>query len=513
MATYSFHGSCSELIQQQPESTLQTLYLMTPNYHHKHHSQSHHLHPTSMLNSGFQNGLFINMGSKYLKAAQQLLDEVVNVATEAPHDGGGEEMRSCKEKLERLGGVETNELNTAQRQELQMKKAKLLNMFDEVEQRYRQYNNHMQIVVSSFEQAVGIGSAKSYTGLALQTISKQFRRLKDEIGTQIKAAANGLGEDDDDHEPAGSEGGSRLKYVDHQLRQQRALQQLGMMPPPPPHNAWRHQRGLPEKAVSVLRAWLFEHFLHPYPKDSDKHMLAKQTGLTRSQVSNWFINARVRLWKPMVEEMYLEEIKQHDLENINGKNKTLNCTINVGEPNMELGGSSKSISSKIDHHQTTQAIHANINPSFPNHLPIQNLAPKDQTIPNKPKPSENNILRNSSPSSIENPNEKRYSFITGNNNDFGTRFDHEHLIVDHASGGFNGIGGVSLTLGLPRCHESLSRHNLLSDEGIMGVVQTSHYGGMGTTSASPPHSSNGYEAMDIDNSKRFVAPLLPNFVI
>lgn len=36
-------------------------------------------------------------------------------------------------------------------------------------------------------------------------------------------------------------------------------------------------------------------------------MLARQTGLSRGQVSNWFINARVRLWKPMVEEMYKEE--------------------------------------------------------------------------------------------------------------------------------------------------------------------------------------------------------------
>jgi hypothetical protein len=41
-------------------------------------------------------------------------------------------------------------------------------------------------------------------------------------------------------------------------------------------------------------------------------MLAKQTGLTRSQVSNWFINARVRLWKPMVEEMYAEEMKDEE---------------------------------------------------------------------------------------------------------------------------------------------------------------------------------------------------------
>jgi hypothetical protein len=32
------------------------------------------------------------------------------------------------------------------------------------------------------------------------------------------------------------------------------------------------------------------------------------------QVSNWFINARVRLWKPMVEEMYAEEMKDDPAE-------------------------------------------------------------------------------------------------------------------------------------------------------------------------------------------------------
>ena len=125
-----------------------------------------------------------------------------------------------------------------------------------VEQRYRQYHNQMQMVISSFEQVAGIGSARTYTALALQTISKQFRCLKDAITGQIRAANKSLGED-------GSFGGkiegSRLKYVDHHLRQQRAIQQLGMIH----HNAWRPQRGLPERSVSVLRAWLFEHFLHP----------------------------------------------------------------------------------------------------------------------------------------------------------------------------------------------------------------------------------------------------------
>ncbi|KAF7809763.1 BEL1-like homeodomain protein 4 [Senna tora] len=47
-----------------------------------------------------------------------------------------------------------------------------------------------------------------------------------------------------------------------------------------------------------------------YPSDADKHLLARQTGLSRNQVSNWFINARVRLWKPMVEDMYQQELKE-----------------------------------------------------------------------------------------------------------------------------------------------------------------------------------------------------------
>lgn len=116
----------------------------------------------------------------------------------------------------------------------------------------------MQIVISWFEQAAGIGSAKTYTALALQTISKQFRCLKDAIMGQIRAASKSLGEENS--LAGGKLEGSRLKFVDNQLRQQRALQQLGMIQ----HNAWRPQRGLPERSVSVLRAWLFEHFLHPY---------------------------------------------------------------------------------------------------------------------------------------------------------------------------------------------------------------------------------------------------------
>lgn len=219
-------------------------------------------------NSGIQSVL---LSSKYLRAAHELLEEVVNVNTginaEFSKKSGGNGNTKVIGETSAVGngdgdiggegnGKRSTELSTAERQEIQMKKAKLINMLDEVEQRYRQYHHQMEVVVSSFEQAAGIGSARTYTSLALQTISKQFRCLKDAIAGQIRAANKSLGEEDCF---GGKIEGSRLKYVDHQLRQQRALQQLGMIQ----HNAWRPQRGLPERSVSVLRAWLFEHFLHP----------------------------------------------------------------------------------------------------------------------------------------------------------------------------------------------------------------------------------------------------------
>ena len=115
----------------------------------------------------------------------------------------------------------------------------------------------MQIVVTSFESTAGFGAARTYTELALQTISKHFRCLN-AIRGQIRVACKALGEEESFSQQARGET-SRLRFIDQQLRQQRTLQHLGMMQQHP----WRPQRGLPERSVSVLRAWLFEHFLHP----------------------------------------------------------------------------------------------------------------------------------------------------------------------------------------------------------------------------------------------------------
>lgn len=132
----------------------------------------------------------------------------------------------------------------------------------QVDRRYKQYYNQMQTLVSSFDMGAGCGAAEPYTALALQTISRHFRCLRDAIMGQIQATQRSLGEQDTSLYGHGG-GIPRLRYVDQHLRQQRALQQFGVI-----RHAWRPQRGLPESSVSILRAWLFEHFLHPYVPNS-----------------------------------------------------------------------------------------------------------------------------------------------------------------------------------------------------------------------------------------------------
>nr|UTC08136.1 BLH1 [Malus domestica] len=521
--------------------------------------------------SGVTNGVSgmqsVLLSSKYLKAAQELLDEFVNVGngmrTELPKKGNGQQSKAAAESsmveardgsVGREGsGKRAAELSTAERQEIQMKKGKLINMLDEVDQRYRQYHRQMQMVISSFEQAAGIGSARTYTALALQTISKQFRCLKDAITNQIRSANKSLGEEDS---VGGKIEGSRLKYVDHQLRQQRALQQLGMVQ----HNAWRPQRGLPERSVSVLRAWLFEHFLHPYPKDSDKHMLAKQTGLTRSQVSNWFINARVRLWKPMVEEMYLEEAKEQEKNGSSEKMSKSNedsaskSTAPQDTENQTTSTFNSKQENSVNHNVATHPSRSISTPSTSPTNMVRNqsgftligsseLDGITQGSPKKPRSTE--IMHSSNSGvpcmnmesqevsneqvSMKFGNERQgrdgYSFMGGQTNFIGNfgqypigeigRFD-----ADQFTPRFSG-NGVSLTLGLPHCENlSLSgahhHQTFLPNQNIqlgrrVDIGETNDQFGAINTSA--PHSSAAaFENIDIQNRKRFVAQLLPDFV-
>ncbi|PON90968.1 Homeodomain transcription factor [Trema orientale] len=252
--------------------------------------------------------------SRYLKPTQSLLEEIVNVGGKAVEisnekyvdmllrggrrGGGGALSLSSELKAELC----SSGIISAEKQESQVKMAKLISLLEEVEGRYEKYYHQLEEIMAAFDMVAGSGAAKSYTALALQAMSRHFCSLRDAIVSRINVEKRKLLQD----LPKISAGLSQLSLFDRETRNNRiSLQQLGMIQSQ--RQAWRPIRGLPETSVAILRAWLFEHFLHPYPNDSEKLMLASQTGLTKNQVSNWFINARVRLWKPMIEEMYKEE--------------------------------------------------------------------------------------------------------------------------------------------------------------------------------------------------------------
>ncbi|KAM5584196.1 BEL1-like homeodomain protein 8 [Rosa sericea] len=215
------------------------------------------------------------------------------------------------------GGAAASTSSESFRSEYQQKKATLLYMQEEVCRKYKQYHQQMEMVVSSFESVAGLSSATPYMSLALNTVSRHFKCLTGSIKDQLKHIRKALGEDFSSVKIASNTGGNsksdktmgKLKYMGLGLQKHKAATGVDAGFSEPQQHVWRPQRGLPDRSVAILRAWLFDHFLHPYPTDTDKHMLATQTGLSRNQVSNWFINARVRVWKPMVEEIHMLETR------------------------------------------------------------------------------------------------------------------------------------------------------------------------------------------------------------
>ena len=45
-----------------------------------------------------------------------------------------------------------------------------------------------------------------------------------------------------------------------------------------------------------------QHWEHPYPSKAEKRLLSQQAEIEFAQVTNWFVNARARIWKPIVQQ-------------------------------------------------------------------------------------------------------------------------------------------------------------------------------------------------------------------
>lgn len=262
------------------------------------------------------------------------------------------------------------------------------------------------------------------------------------------------------------------------------------------------------------------------------------------QVSNWFINARVRLWKPMVEEMYLDETKNQ--EQITSEDNSFK-----GGPDRELGSNSNarqennSKTARMDPSPT--AISASTVTASPTEASFQARAGFAQLISslnmenlpekNPKKPRNENSLSSILSAEMElkagetskgfnnikfssdhhgHTTENYLSMAAANINRYGIgelgRFSADQQLAT----GFHG-NNFSLTLGLPPTETPQGPHqqNFLSHRNFefgtrieSEAVENSRI----NHAAAASHPSIAYEILDFQNRKPFPAQLLPDFV-
>ncbi|XP_022750098.1 homeobox protein ATH1-like [Durio zibethinus] len=278
-------------------------------------------------------------GSRYLHAVQEILAQIASYSLEnldqtsvvggetIPFSssciaGGGMALMDPNDLPDIVGNSDVQLEAEAQKRTIEAKKTQLLTLLQVVDDRYSQCLDEIHTVISAFHAATEL-DPQVHASFALQTISFLYKNLRERISNQILA----MGANFD----GGCIRGREKTFQNSFIQEQWALQQLKKK-----DQLWRPQRGLPEKSVSVLRAWMFQNFLHPYPKDTEKHLLAIKSGLTRSQVSNWFINARVRLWKPMIEEMYSEMNRRKARQNEEGTNSNHRSQMNINNQRFNI---------------------------------------------------------------------------------------------------------------------------------------------------------------------------------
>lgn len=118
-----------------------------------------------------------------------------------------------------------------------------------MDNRYSQCLDEIHTVISAFHAATEL-DPQIHAHFALQTISVLYKDLRERISNYILAMGSSFNKSSAEE----NEWSVETSF----LQKQWALQQLKRK-----DQLWRPQRGLPERSVSVLRAWMFQNFLHP----------------------------------------------------------------------------------------------------------------------------------------------------------------------------------------------------------------------------------------------------------
>ena len=91
----------------------------------------------------------------------------------------------------------------------------------------------------------------------------------------------------------------------------------------------RKKGKLPQTATMALKKWWSEQVVWPYPSEEDKQMLGAKTGLSATQINNWFINQRKRHWHKLFRDTAPPTSAEEATEALTAKYGTLEAALEV----------------------------------------------------------------------------------------------------------------------------------------------------------------------------------------
>ncbi|KAK4401215.1 Homeobox protein A [Sesamum angolense] len=299
------HGS-SILEQCSESSSGLTSYLL----HNTHVLSEHASHSGSDISLSFGSYKPLHLspllsGSRFVHAMQEILAEIAGYALENIEQtsysgnriGDGVNVSFSSS----LDGENTfmYQNNILQERTAESKKKHLLALLQVVDERYNRCLDEIHTVTSAFHAVTEL-DPNLHGRFALPMISFMYKNLRERISSHVLAVGAHISK---------GEATEETSLETCFIHKQWALQQLCKRD----HQFWRPQRGLPERSVSVLRAWMFQNFLHPderfkfqVPERCREALACFEERTDKESGVELVYKRSCSSMKPMIEEMYAE---------------------------------------------------------------------------------------------------------------------------------------------------------------------------------------------------------------
>jgi hypothetical protein len=114
----------------------------------------------------------------------------------------------------------------------------------------------------------------------------------------------------------------------------------------------RRSNSLQPHVVEYLKKWLMceEHINHPYPTEEEKKVMVADTGIDMKRLNNWFVNNRIRYWKPRFEALQakqLKEMKQNNNEDLSTVDNSISSVQVPIQDEEEAPSSTEGVNPKV----------------------------------------------------------------------------------------------------------------------------------------------------------------------